>query len=180
MRTFILPLALILSSVPVAAQEKPPIPHEEWGVCPFECCTYREWTAEAEIPVHQSRSENSPVIFRLRDGEKADALTGVVVTTRTGVVKLSKPAQFGYIKGSDQPQLSLPAGSTVYPLSFLGEGAYLFWYHGKVYDSGAMMATEFFQPGGSPETVWWKKVRNKAGKTGWSSSDKFGNADACG
>jgi hypothetical protein len=28
--------------------------------------------------------------------------------------------------------------------------------------------------------TWWKQVRNKAGKTGWTKSDHFKNADACG
>jgi hypothetical protein len=28
--------------------------------------------------------------------------------------------------------------------------------------------------------TWWKLVRNKAGKMGWTRSERFRNADACG
>lgn len=171
---------LIASSPHAQAQEKPPANMENWGVCPFECCTYREWTAEDEIPVHQGRNEKSAITFRLRRNEHVVALTGVVVTERAGAVRIDRPVQDGYLEGSDKPQLSLKPGDTIYLLSPLGEGAFLFWYHGKVYRSSTDLAS---MPGiGAAEArmVWWKQVKNKAGKKGWTLSDKFSNADACG
>lgn len=38
----------------VTAQELSPDPYESRGVCPFECYTYREWTADASIDVHEN------------------------------------------------------------------------------------------------------------------------------
>lgn len=162
------------------AQEKPPAHYENWGVCPFECCTYREWAADDDIPVHQSRDEKSAIVFRLRRNERADALTGVVITDKASAVRIDRPIQDGYIEGSDKPQLSLKPGDVVYLLSPLGEGAYLFWYQGKVYRSSIDIASMPGVDANAAKMIWWKQVRNKAGKKGWTTSDKFSNADACG
>lgn len=94
------PLAAIFVLVmsgfsPARAQEQPPAGFDNWGVCPFECCTYRDWTAEDEVPVHKSRSERSPVAFRLKPHERVDALTGVVVTEKAGVIRINRPVQDG-------------------------------------------------------------------------------------
>lgn len=162
------------------AQERPPEPYDNWGVCPFECCTYREWTASADIPVHASRSEQSAIVFRLRRDEQVQALTGVVVTEKAGAIRIDQPVRDGYISGNGEPQLSLKAGEFVYLLAPLGEGSYLFWYHGKVYRSGLGMAAMPRLDGSESRMSWWKLVRNKAGEQGWTKSDQFANADACG
>jgi hypothetical protein len=170
----------LLGATLAMAQERPPSGYENWGVCPFECCTYREWTAEADIPIHESRSNKSAIVFRLHRDENLQALTGVVVTEKAGVVRIDKAVQDGYIKGSDKPQLSLKAGDTVYMLSPLGEGSYLFWYRGKIYESGGDLGAMPGVDGRDAKMIWWKLVKNKAGKKGWTDSDKFRNADACG
>lgn len=171
---------LVVCSHSAQAQEKPPVKLENWGVCPFECCTYREWTADDDIPIHQNRNEKSAIVFRLRQHEHFDALTGVVVTEKPGVVRIDRPMQEGYVEGSDKPQLSLKAGDIIYLLSPLGEGAYLFWYQGKVYRSSTDLASMPGTDAAQARMVWWKQVRNRAGKKGWTQSDKFSNADACG
>jgi hypothetical protein len=171
---------LFLIATSASAQERPPSNYENWNVCPFECCTYREWVAEGEISVHASRNDKSPILFRLRQGEPADALTGVVVTVKPGVVKVDKSVQDGFVKGSNEPQLKLSAGDTLYMLSPLGEGAYLFWYHGKVYESGAGLEAMPGVDASGSQMVWWKLIRNKAGKSGWTQSSSFTNVDACG
>ncbi len=179
------PLAAIFVLVmsgfsPARAQEQPPAGFDNWGVCPFECCTYRDWTAEDEVPVHESRSERSPVAFRLKPHERVDALTGVVVTEKAGVIRINRPVQDGYLPDSAAPQLSLKAGDVVYMLSPLGEGAYLYWYRGKVYRSGLDLAAMPGVDGKAASMIWWKLVRNHAGKVGWTTSDKFSNVDDCG
>jgi len=162
------------------AQEQPPANYENWGVCPFECCEYREWTASADIPVHASHSDKSAVVFQLHKEERLHALTGVVVTEKPGVVRINKAVQDGYVKGTDKPQLAFKAGDIVYMLSPLGEGAYLFWYQGKVYTSGIELAAMPGVDGKDAIITWWKQVENKAGKRGWTRSNDFLNADACG
>ena len=72
------------------------------------------------------------------------------------------------------------AGLEVEELTPLGEGFYLYWYHGKVYESGLDMAGMPGVEGKEAKVVWWKLVRNKDGKFGWTQSDRFRNVDACG
>lgn len=172
--------SVLLTTSLAAAQDTPPNPFETWGVCPFECCTYREWTADADIPVHEKRSDQSAVLFRLHRRESLDALTGVVVTENPAAIQIDRAVRDGFIEGDDQPRLSFKPGDVVYMLTPLGEGAYLFWYQGKVYHSGVGLAAMPGVDGKGMKLTWWKQVRNKAGKTGWTRSDNFKNADACG
>ncbi|MBV7536630.1 hypothetical protein KW842_12720 [Duganella sp. sic0402] len=117
-------LAGVLLAIPAFAkpQDAPPQNYENWGVCPFECCTYRQWTAEGDIPVHQRRSEDSPVLFHVSQGEALDGVDGVVVTERPGVITVDRAVRDGYLRGQEQPQLSLQPGDVLYMLTPLGEG----------------------------------------------------------
>ena len=181
MKKFALTCCMLLYTMLATAQKTPPNPYENWGICPFECCTYREWTAEADVPVHKTRSDQSPLLFQLRRGELLDALTGVVITENPAIIKVARAVRDGYINGSHEPQLSLKPGDIVYMLTPLGEGAYLFWYKGKVYQAGSMeMQGNPGIEGKGMKLTWWKQVRNKAGKTGWTKSEDFSNVDACG
>ncbi|MES2126542.1 MAG: hypothetical protein V4463_04665 [Pseudomonadota bacterium] len=172
-----LPLLLI---APSQAQERPPAGYASPNICPFECCTYRQWTADEDIPVHARRNDQSAVVFRLRRGEKLRALGGVIITNKAGVIRIDHEVEDGYVNGSDAPQLTLKEGDVIYMLSPLGEGAYLFWYEGKVYRSGNDLRGMPEVDGAQLDMTWWKHVKNKAGKTGWTHSDKFNHADACG
>ncbi len=173
-------LCLTLGMASAMAQQQPPPRYENWGICPFECCTYREWIAQDDIPVHASRNDKSKVIFRVRKGELVDAVTGVLVTVKPGVIEVNKAVQDGYLKGGDAPQLALLPGDKIYMLSPLGEGSYLFWYQGKVYESGNGLAAMPGVDGRDAKFAWWKLVKDKAGRRGWTQSDKFGSVDACG
>lgn len=180
MNKLIFTVCSMLIAIPATAQALPPDPYESWGVCPFECCTYREWTADTDIPVHEERSDQSRVLFRLRVGERVNALTGVVVTRHPAAIHIDHSVRDGYSKGGNQPLLSLNRGNVVYMLAPLGEGFYLFWYQGKVYRSGIDLAAMPGVEGKGMTMTWWKHVRNKSGKTGWTKSNHFQNADACG
>lgn len=177
----LLALAILLFSHTLTiAQKMPPHNFESWGVCPFECCTYREWTADDDIPVHKERNDKSAVVFRLQRGQAVDGVNGVVVAEKPGAVTIDRTVRDGYVEGNEQPQLSLHAGDVVYMVSPLGEGAYLFWYQGKIYQSGNDLTGMPGVDGREAKITWWKQVRNKSGKSGWTNSDKFSNVDACG
>jgi hypothetical protein len=180
MNKLILAICAILASPSTPAQVAPPNPYESWGVCPFECCTYREWTADADIPVHEKRSEQSTVLFHLHPGEPLDAITGVVVADNPAPVRIDHPVRDGYVEGDREPKLSLQPGDVVYMLTPLGEGFYRFWYRGKVYHSGIDLTGMPGVDGKGMTLTWWKLVKNKAGQMGWTTSAKFQNADACG
>jgi hypothetical protein len=181
MKTRALAAGLLFSTtMPVVHAQTPPATFESWGVCPFECCTYREWTVDSDIPVHQDRNDQSPVVFHLRRGESVKGITGVVITEHPAAIRINRELRDGFIEGNREPQLSFKRGDVVYMLTPLGEGSYRFWYKGKVYQSGIDLAAMPGVEGKTMKLTWWKQVRNKAGKVGWTKSEKFGNIDACG
>lgn len=182
MKALLLAAASLFTSVAPSAQagNQPPPNYENWGVCPFECCTYREWTASDNIPVYATRKAGAALAFRLHPDEKVTALTGVVITEKAARVRIDRAMQDGYIDGKGEPQLALKPGDIVYLLAPLGEGAFLFWYQGKVYHSSVELGAIPTVAAERARMVWWKQIRNSAGKQGWTRSDKFGNADACG
>ena len=179
---------------PIAGQRPPAVPYEDKGLCPFECCTYREWTVEADTLVRVKRNDKSPVLYRLKRGDTAHGLTGVVVTTRLGRAKVNEPTTLG---GKDIPVIP---GDLVYLINYVGEGYWKFWVNGETdqeqiadigqqcVDGGPVGDLPVDNPTGCivqitsrPRTIWWAQVKNKAGQVGWTRDlDNFGNIDACG
>ena len=156
----------------VGAQSRPPMPFIDKGACPFECCTYREWTVDKPTLVHSAMRDGAPVAFRLRRGERVRGLTGTVITERAGEVKILKRAKIG--------DRTVNAGDTVYLLTYAGEGFHKVWLKGKVVEGDVTDETKFRRVR-SPKSVWWVKIRNGGGKIGWSREpDNFGNKDQCG
>lgn len=180
-KNLLLALAMLgLAGARAGAQDLPPRGYESWGVCPFECCTYRDWRADEDMAVHAGRDDNAPVVFRLRRGEAVDGVTGVVVANQARAIRIDRDVRDGFVDGSDVPQLALRAGDVVYMLAPLGEGFYRYWYKGKVYRSGSALTAMPAVQEAQAELVWWKQVRNKAGQQGWTRSEKFAHVDACG
>ena len=151
--------------------DKPKTPYEDQGACPFECSTYRTWVAKRDIVIRKDMNEKSPVVFKVRKGEKVTGITGVVVTTTPGVAKVIKATNI------DGEQANV--GDTVYVLTYSGEGVYKIWYKGKtVVDMDIMGDIEIIN---TPKSIWWVKIKNNKGQIGWTSqSEDFGNQDACG
>ena len=165
----------------------PKVPYEDHGACPFECCTYRTWTVNAETPVRTDRRDNAPVAFRVRAGEQVDGLTGVVVTTKLGKAIIREPIVV------DPDKLELRPGEVVYVVNYIGEGVWKIWTRGRLYHLEIAGKEETCgrpapEPGPcaaqiveEPKTVWWAKVRNRTGQEGWTRQlDHFDNIDACG
>ncbi len=173
-----------------ASDEKPPLPYYSWGVCPFECCTYRNWKTEGAVTAYTKRDTKSPIAFEVKTGEWVRGVNGVVITYRAGLSKILKPIEVGYGKTGNKPLLHLRPGDIVYPLHYQGEGSYLFWYKGQTYSDGVSSGKPDNDPPPQelniqtitvPKYGWWAKIRNKAGTTGWTNQlDKFSNVDACG
>ncbi len=189
----IISIIVILLSANLATAEidadKPTIPYFDWGACPFECCTYKEWTAQRDVNIYKDRSEKSQISFRVKNGQSVRGLTGVVITTAYGMTKIIKPLQFGYTADSKSPLLSLKPGDVVYTLHYEGEGSDVFWYKGKTYsDQIAVPDNAWGTPPNSqavkvlsrPKTEWWAQVQDMDGHVGWTKeTDAFAHIDAC-
>ena len=192
MRKLITAIIIVLSTSLAAAQDdsdKPTLPYYDWGACPFECCTYKEWTATRNLNTYKRRSEKTPVSFHVKKGQSVRGLTGVVITTKYGITKIIKPIQIGYTHDSKSPELSLQPGEVVYTLHYQGEAYDLFWYKGKAYSDqislpkeawGTPPNSQALQIISQPKYEWWAIIQDKDGNIGWTKeTDAFAHIDAC-
>lgn len=150
----------------------PRLPFVDKGACPFECCTYREWNVIKPTAIRTRMSDRSAVLFKAAKDEKIRGVTGVVITTRAGVVRVLKNTKVG--------DISVSKGETLYLLTYLGEGFYKVWRKGRIIEEN-MTEEGSLKVVSQPLSVWWMKVKNQRGQTGWSREpDNFGNKDKCG
>jgi len=178
----------VMSCGRTTTQAGPPIPYDDDGACPFQCCTYREWSVDFEwgTDLRSDRHDEAPVAFHAAYNDTVQGLTGVVTTTKVGRARASRQITVG------ANHQVVPAGETIYLLRNVGGGDWKIWFNGVVdrqyipsqgyctgdrqsSDECAITITE------QPETVWWAKVQNSRGQEGWTREiDHFGNIDACG
>ena len=170
-------LSFLLLAGNVASQERPPMPFEDPGACPFEGCVYREWTAKRPTTARLRRSASSPIAFRLKAGERVQAITGVVVITKPGIVRFTKPWTAGPVHAEP--------GEMMYLLTYEGEGFITAWFKGAIVRG--VDQTNFIGCGPVPGVpspaprecvadvtqypvqVWWAQLRNSRGQLGWTS-----------
>ena len=178
-------LALFFSSSLIGAQQdKHPATYLDKGACPFECCTYRRWKTEKSTVAYARPNRNSRIVGRFKAGSRVVGLTGRVITTAPGRLKIIK--DHGKYKRGDVLWVYTP----------LGEGYYKVWFKGKLYEEGldylsgpyeqsiptceqradcwAKLETEL-------KTVWWVRVKSANGWVGWTDKpENFSDKDACG
>lgn len=167
------------------------MPYVEQGLCPFEGCGYRDWTALTSVAAvgnpsgtwegDQKASDFKPV-FTIKPGEVVTAMTGVVVVTAPGRGRITNETRTESIdlqfpKRPGTP-VTLAAGDEVFLLSYHGEGVFTAWVHGvlftfRQFTDGVVVA--------QPQSVWWVQVRNARGEIGWTTEAReFTNVDALG
>ena len=153
--------------------QSPKVPYKDVGACPFECCLYRQWTANKNITLYKQMSEKSAIAFRIKRREKVTGMTGVVITSEAGTVKALKDFTF------PESKTPIKAGEIFYILTYYGEGYYQVFYNGKyfmeeVFDQDHMKVLS------NPKTVWWAKIKNRKGQIGWTKlPENFDNKDSC-
>jgi len=166
----------------------PPMPFEDVGACPFEGCVYREWIANSAVVVSTDRRVGAPVAFTLKPGDRVQAITGIVVTTKPGRVQFREAVDLWTTDGP----LHVEPMETLYLLTYHGEGATTAWFKGRLYEG--VDGSEFFNslcqldPGRCNGTileraqrVWWVRLRTMRGQTGWTKEpEKFDNKDLLG
>ena len=86
-RCFILLVTFLFSPLLTVAQT-PSMPFEDRGACPFECCVYRTWVANKATAIRSKRGGSASTAFNVKRREKVTAVTGVVVTTQYGTMKV--------------------------------------------------------------------------------------------
>lgn len=168
---------------------EPPMPYIDVGACPFEGCVYRAWTANDTVVLRTDRRESAPIAYTVKKGEQVIALTGVVEISRPGRVQFLKTVNLESASG----QLHIERGQTLFLLTYQGEGSTTAWFQGRLYEAvdGAMAIFNDLcdrRHGDCdstiierPKSVWWVRVRNGRGQSGWTSEPaKFDGKDLYG
>jgi len=179
-------MLLVVAACGRTQRDGPSIPFDEPGACPFQCCTYREWSVDWGTDIRTDKRDDAPVAFHVAINDTVTALTGVVTTTKVGRATASRPVNVG------TKHLPVAAGQPIYLLrnmagdwkiwvngetdeQYIGSPAYCASGNQKSSDACALSVAE------QPEIVWWVKVRDSQGREGWTREvDHFGNIDACG
>jgi hypothetical protein len=150
----------------------PLLPFIDKGACPFECCTYRRWDVVKPTAIKSAMSDQAPVSFRLKAGEKVVGMTGVVITTQPGVVRV--------LKNTRLQNVPLKRGDELLLLTNIGEGFSKIWYKGRIFE-GDPYDEAIYKTIRERRSIWWVKVKNRKGQIGWSRQpENFGNIDQCG
>lgn len=183
-------LAVLLLAVGSSGDPLPKMPFSDHGGCPFECCQYGQWTARSRAKAFAEQSKTAPVAFTIRAGQKVQAVAGVVVTRRVGVVRMQTTTTFNVVdfETNKPSKLTIPAGKEVYTLHLIGEGVALFWYQGAAYSTELYAETVHlgnvnfpWDVRSLPVTEWWVKVKDAHGAIGWLLNPQdFHGMDACG
>ena len=201
MRTLSLVAAMLAAGGAVAAgTSPPPARYVDEGACPFECCTYRDWTVQRATSLLVRPEHGAPQAAVVRPGQTVQALTGKVVVSRPGeFVVLHQP------DGDSGARYAV--GDRVYVYTPLGEGYFRVWHAGRMYEEEATFlydgigaSFDACERDGScwgrrvalPRYTWWVKMRTPSGVVGWweevvdegraiaDEPPRFGNLDACG
>ncbi|HEY4089390.1 MAG TPA: hypothetical protein VGM43_25855 [Bryobacteraceae bacterium] len=159
----------------------PVLPFLEWKACPFEGCVYRRWIAQEKVQVFNTWEERRRPIAQLSRGDAVVGITGLVITSRPGRIRMDR----------DLPEQKLKAGDIILTYTNRGEGFSGAWLAGR-YDpsfdisftkwpdgsgcGGAHCAATYVDLGAK---VWWAQIRLKSGRTGWvnMNTGKFDGLD---
>jgi hypothetical protein len=160
------------------ASQKPPDHYVAKDACPFECCTYREWTVEQDTDLVAAPGSRK-VVGRAKKGTRVRGMTGEVHLEPQPVVVLRDD--------------NFPKDSIAFVLDYEGEGFGHVWSGSSVASvflgvreycfrvSDSCWGETLFPASARRASVWWVNIRLPNGTIGWSDqSDHFGNKDLCG
>jgi hypothetical protein len=169
-------LLQILVAPSALAFEMSPKLFVDKGACPFECCTYREWSVSKDTDLLDS-VEGRKLLGKAAAHSSVTAVTGEVHVIPGKIVVIS---DHGLYK----------AGDAIDVLTYQGEGSYKFRYKGKVIFDSELDAIATGQSSrdkrwanfaSEPQSTWWVQIKLPSGKTGWTKeAANFGKKDSCG
>jgi hypothetical protein len=88
----------------------PALPFSDWGACPYETCSYRQWTVHSSVTVYDTWKPERRQIGQLAAGDQVTGITGVVITFKPGVIRMDR----------DLPDQDLRSGDTRFHLRLSG------------------------------------------------------------
>jgi hypothetical protein len=182
-----LPLALIaLAQTPpkFKTMPAPALPFIDRNACPFEGCTYREWTALRSIPAFDTWKEGRRSVATIAKGVQVTGLTGLVITVKPGVIHMER----------DLEGEGLRRGDTILTYALRGEGFSAVWFKGRYYPDfdisfakwpdgqgcASLHCAAYFVDTGQQD--WWAQVKLPSGLTVWveMKGEIFSGVDSLG
>ena len=165
-----------------------------WGACPFECCVYRDWVAEAPVVVRAEPRTGSRATDTIAAGERFEADSGFVRITGAQLVIVESPVEAWVHEGGARTGAgradTLVAGDTLLVLEHLGEGHVMLTHGDDFVSAEQFWATEGWTPFGGARassrgtygSEWWAQVTRSNGSKGWIDvrGAELANVDACG
>ena len=103
------------------AMPAPTLPFYDWKACPFEGCSYRQWTARKAAVLFNTWKRDRRPIARISKGEAVTGITGVVITSRPGTIRMDR----------DLPENNLKRGDLILTYTYRGEGVSAVWFKGR-------------------------------------------------
>lgn len=153
---------------------EPPLPVVVENACPFEGCTFREWTVEKDSVLYSTWRDDRKPVGEVKAGQKVEGLTGVFITRLPDRFLIKKPL----------PDEGLKIGDVVLQYGEWGEGASDLWFNGewhKDVDDGNIFQKENSVQIRQGIKEWWVQVKRADGQTGWAIADgNFGHMDRYG
>src|SRR5207248_9874697 len=114
--TVIVSSAICQESEP-KAMPAPTLPFYDWKACPFEGCSYRQWTARKSVVSYDTWKTDRRPVAEISKGDVVIGVTGVVITFRPGVIRVDR----------DLPDANLRRGDTILTYSYRAEGYSAVW-----------------------------------------------------
>ncbi len=133
------------------AQSAPPAVVVSKNVCPFEGCTYRDWTASRDVPLYDK--PQGKVIGNVQKNAHVEGISGDIYAHPVAY-RLSKADTYN----------KLPKGTLVYALHPVGEGVWQVWWKGR------FLSVDLSSMGFNGKGIdyqWWAKVRTRNGDIRW-------------
>lgn len=163
--TLLIGYLVVASCTACSADElKPPNIHIDKGACPFECCTYREWVARADMTLLDI-PDGKKVVGQIKKGENVLALTGEIHSVPLRI-----------LSPNNYPDARVKVGDTIYLLHYVGEGYWKVWHEGRLIEIDNLPSK-----GPKPKSTWWVELKTSSGIIGWTVEHRsFDNQDACG
>jgi hypothetical protein len=169
-------------AAPTNGGGEPKLPVIDENACPFEGCTFREWTVTKDSTLYSAWQDGRTETGTLKPGDKVTGLTGVHLTRKPDRILVRQPI----------PDLAVRPGDIILRYMYVGEGFANIWAKGnwhKEYDcsfiieqNGSGCANEcaaVVTETGVKE--WWVQVKTGNGKTGWVLvQDNFDGMDILG
>ena len=154
------------------------------GACPFECCTYGDWTPTGDVPLRARPIQAEAVRAMIPAAQTFAADSGFVQVTMVSLVEVTDT-----VWSDPEGDAPIVPGDTLVVLDYVGEGFWNVWDGERVRQISGFWGAEVTPVRGNLITgeryarEWWVHATTRTGERGWFNADsvaRLRGVDACG